>query len=341
MEWYHVFIFIVIVILAILYIKLWAANHIYTAGDEKIKELVFAARAAEVPEDDNSADRPSWIIEMMIGAPKKQEKIDAIRKQIDELEPYARDSPNPLTGNITYMMDDEQLKKVIRTKLSEWRANGILITNEEFMKLEPSKYHFQLSKFLLPINKYADVTRIFGAEYLRDIFERDGVADQVNVPNYKLVVPDLNNITAIITSKNEVGSEEMLVWRGVLGKLYADKIIGSPYTLPILEEIQKLKGVMKSVMKWDRTTKYPRGDHIQSMANSVYNDYGIGIGDNALGDNIIKADKLYFIDTELKSFKCEYPKNDMTEYMQDRFKVMRKLPIGEYIRSYELSVNTI
>jgi hypothetical protein len=255
----------------------------------------------------------------------------------------AQDHLNRLTGNVSYLMSDEEIRSVIAAKLAEWRRSGVLVTEEEFARLDAAKYHRQLSKHMQPQDTYADVTRIFGAEYLTELFLRDGTADRLRAPQYKLVVKSLALVRAFLTSVVEQfnGREEGLVWRAVDGVLYADKIVGRP---AIVEVAKAVEGVVKANPIWGsyaRQMVYPKGDYVLTVANSEFSDYGAGVGANALGDNIIAVgDVYYFIDTELKSFRFRFKRSPLNYYLIYRFKALRGLPVFDRLPAipYETGV---
>lgn len=242
-----------------------------------------------------------------------------------------------LTGEVDYLMADDEINQILTDTLKRWRSEGVLVAESEFV-VDPAQYHLQRS--LYP-EMGADVTRIFGAEYLSGIFTRDNV-DNLAVPKYKLVVPDLSNVVCWISSRNEShnGNSEGLVWRGVTGVLYAEKITGVPSIAGLMKEVAKVVEVSRFNGSWPRTDIYPRGDYIRSLANSLYSDYGVGIGANATGDNaILMNDKYYFIDTELKSFALRFTRTPLEDYMSIRFKALRGRPVfDQAVLSYSITL---
>jgi hypothetical protein len=284
------------------------------------------------------------VVTAFVNDPASYEDPNLIRQEFEEHEAQVaeirgdpilrRDHENRLTGNVGYWMEDDEIQHVLAAKLAEWRARGVLITADEFARLDPSKYHRQLSKHIAPQDTYADVTRIFGAEYLEELAVRDNTADKLKVPHYKLVVDDLTRVRALLTSVVEQanGREEGLVWRAVDGALYADRIVGRPAITDITERVESVVKINPATRDWARLIAYPKGDFVQTIANSEFSDYGTGVGPNALGDNVIEMNgAYYFIDTELKSFRFRFKRSPLNYYLIYRFKALRGRPIFDRI----------
>jgi hypothetical protein len=335
-----ILVFMLIIIIAIIF-KLMGISYSgsgqITQDQKLVLEKILQKENDEISEPD--VNIPAWMAKMIADAPSKESIISNKRDEFTKYEELISDivaDPSkrtnlldPLSGNIDYLMSDDTIENHIRSKLTEWRKAGVLVTEDEFAKKDMSKYHLQLSKHIEPQNTYADVTRLFGAEYLKNIFTKDNVIDKVDVPSYKLVVKNLSDIKVFIVNKRLDRYDNGLLWRAIDGKLYADKIIGDPSIKRIDALVKKVVKINPSNQSWIRSDDYPKNDYIQSIANSRFSDYGVGIGANALGDNTIQSNGIdYFIDTELKSFIPKSKVTDFTEYLADRFNVQHGFPLG-------------
>lgn len=126
-----------------------------------------------------------------------------------------------IAGNTSYFMTLEELKNHISIWLKHMRQQHQLITRAEFAKMNQSQWY----------PKTSNLTRIFGAEYLKNML-RD---PSIRVPKYLIVVDNMQDIRIeikwdfcfpIIKNINGELYAEHIIGTGVAGK----KLIGYGYT---------------------------------------------------------------------------------------------------------------
>jgi hypothetical protein len=197
-----------------------------------------------------------------------------------------------IRGGIHLAMDFDEILKRIKNKLFNLRKNKLLITGEEFEELDKSKW----------LLKGKDLSRIWGAEYLKNMFRRDKNSN-FSTPEYIIVVDDLYDIRVKINTPADglpcVNSIES-------GLIYATKIIG-------------VRMADDSVVK-NTLEKYGYYD-FKDIGNVLMNSDG--------------KTTYYVVDTEIKSFdlKLPYPLEeyrDLLEYLRKRFIVINSQDFLEY-----------
>jgi hypothetical protein len=333
---------ILLIIIAVLYckIKLNAEilqrtrlqNNISKDGGGGNDELVKKIIAARTPEKRKiDASTPDWLKELILEAGDNSADIE---KEVLNLESRIGESVkyiDPISGNLDFRFTDEQIQTIIKNKLLDFRQRGILVTKEEFAKEDLNKWHRQRAINLQtsmehPDNSMADITRILGADYLRDIFNKN-LDKSLAVPNYRLVVDNIQNIKTVVTCDKKYG----LVFYGVQGVIYAEKIIGKPAMKEITDSVKNAattKGINIAPGNrgfYESTHQlYPdiQADVGKILIGTRWEDYGAGLGPT-YWDNVIYSDKNYFIDTELKSFHILYEDDKLGEYMRERFMASR------------------
>ena len=267
---------------------------------------------------------PSWL-KQFNAAPE----LD-IRSEVLALESRTSEAVNfidCISGSLDFRFTDEEIKKHITKILKDFRARGILVTNSEFV--DDGNWYPQRSINLqavmeTPNPEYVDVTRILGADYMQKIFSNNDNSE-LAVPKYKLVVDDLNSINVIVTCSSKYG----LVFHGVKGLLYAEKITGVPKMKEVYDSVNKVAyevgiqpGTRGFYEKTHNIIKPPQKDIGSIVISSRWEDYGPGLGP-VYWDNVLYNGKYYFIDTELKSFHILYKDNDLGQYLREKYIMLR------------------
>lgn len=195
-----------------------------------------------------------------------------------------------IKGGIHLAMDYNEIIQIIRNKLLNFRKNKLLITEEEFKKIDETKWY----------ERGNNLTRVWGAEYLKYMFIKDSISD-FSVPEYMIVVNNLDDIRIQITTPL---NDLPCICKILTGSIYGTNIIDGirsgddPY----------VKGTLKH--------KYNFNDFAPS---------------NVLSKNGI----LYVVDTEMKSFNIELPEllianRDVLGYLHKRFMVINRQNFLEY-----------
>ncbi len=91
-----------------------------------------------------------------------------------------------LFGGINYAMTLDEMEKKIKAKFSEMKKNGLIMSKDEFKKIE---------KIYFTEKPDTDLTRIWGGEYLKSkINESEYLQGKYDVPKYVIVADDKNRI---------------------------------------------------------------------------------------------------------------------------------------------------
>ncbi len=87
-----------------------------------------------------------------------------------------------LRGGIDYTMTLDEMRQKIKEKFSEIKKKGLIISKDEFKKIEKNYF---------TIRKHEDLTRIWGREYLKGkINNSEYLQKRYDVPNYVIVADD-------------------------------------------------------------------------------------------------------------------------------------------------------
>jgi hypothetical protein len=185
------------------------------------------------------------------------------------------------SGGLDYSMSLNDMKKNITNKFKEMNTNDRIITKTEFKKIKDN--------YFLKMKSHAtkDMTRIWGIEYVKSIIKNDEELHKIiDVPNYVIVVENPEkpiSVTIHLFSQIHGGLlVSPMVSYLTNAKIYFERIDGKDVTKEILNNKQ--------------------GRNYKLLVERVgFHDFG---GNDLTGwGNILKKDnKLYIVDTELKSF---------------------------------------
>ncbi len=325
---------VILIILVISYFNKWIALAIASVpililgGHNSLVEKIIEARKPAVS---TGSTVPSWLSQFTTGPPPD------VRAEVLELESRIGERKiDPIAGSLDITADNDSILVAIKNTLLQLVDRQILVDESEFTVDDnwyPQRAINLHSVMQKPDSKYADVTRIFGADYLKDVFSKNNNAS-LDVPKYKLLVKDKKNINVVLTCSSKYG----LVLHGIEGSLYAEKITGVPKMKSIVDLTAEASG--QSVIRpgnvgfydyYHDLYKDPQEDMGKILISSRWEDYGPGLG-SVKWDNVLYNGKYYFIDTELKSFHQLYKDDDLGQYLRERYIVSRG---GEYSSRFD------
>jgi hypothetical protein len=193
-----------------------------------------------------------------------------------------------LGGFVHYMMTKDEMKHHTVSKLIEMRNNGLLLTKNEF--IENDEWFPRDS---------IDLTRIWGADFLNKRFLESGLDSEFKVPDYVIVVPNLEFDVEISFWSSHLPILSKIGDRSGNYKLYFIKIVGPPVG--------------------------NQCSHILEQFN--YYDTRDPVAENY---NVIQENRInYVVDTEWKSFlrssilPSNFPRlyRELLLYMKNRFHI--------------------
>jgi len=222
-------------------------------------------------------------------------------KEIEEQDPLAI-----LFGGIHYTMTLDEMKERIKAQFSEMKKKGLIISKDEFEKIEKNYF-----------TSHSDLTRIWGGEYLKGkINESEYLRRNYDVPKYVIVADDPNRI------KVNIYFNEMFPLLRDLehDSIYFIKIVGTPSAfLPIV-----------------RADLVPIGfDDFSGPGNIILDDK---TGTYYVVDTEIKSFKRRTV-ANLKDKFAYAELKDELEYFRKRFLYLNN-NITNYIYDMDLSVKT-
>lgn len=178
-------------------------------------------------------------------------------------------SQNPIAsvmGAINYSMNFTELKQIVKEQFKAMKQRGLIISQADFEKIKD--LYFNL--------KHIDLTRIWGAEYLKNKINHSVyLTSKYNVPDYIIVLDDPNHIKINLSFFTRLFPIPLNLENG---SIYFKHISG------------------ESVALRDNST----------MLNDLGLESGIGFEDFSKPGNVIQDSEtgiLYIIDTEFRSFK--------------------------------------
>ena len=165
-----------------------------------------------------------------------------------------------LMGSINYGMSWDEIEKKVTKMFTRMRENGSIVTKKEFEKIKNQYYDLERD----------DISRIWGADYLKRAISQDPELSQYDVPDYVIVLDDLKTVTIYIKFDESWNVPAISTIRagGSRPKIYFKSISG--------KNVTSQSTVLKKI---------------------GFNDF---LGENVIEDATTK--KRYIIDTETGSF---------------------------------------
>ena len=186
-----------------------------------------------------------------------------------------------LFGGINYAMTLDEMKQKIKARFSAMKKNGLIISRDEFKKVEKNYF---------TVKPDQDLSRIWGGEYfIKEISKSKYLREKYDVPNYVIVADDPNHIKIKLDFDIEMFPMAITLENATI---YFVKIVGIPSAL---------------------STKVKK-----DLSETSFNDFsseGNIILDNKTGKYYVVDTEFKSFEWEIKSKRIR----DMLEYTQNRF----------------------
>lgn len=230
-------------------------------------------------------------------------RVERWEKKLEDpvfIEKLSKDRLVQIGGGLHYGMTKDQMDQFARGKICSLYNQGKIITKEAF---EAIKDEYYLRK------GHANLTRIWGSEYLKKAFIDNKLENGYDVPDYVIVLDDAQKVTIELT----------LSWGA-----------------PIISEIVGPQIYFKNI---SGKSAIP---HYNGRRTEDYTLKSLGYGDFADPGNVLSFNgKRFVIDTEWKSFSDQMRQgldrntNLFFQYMKQRFEKLNP----NVLQSWAIEIN--
>ena len=241
-------------------------------AETKVSEMSFLPNETEEARAKSKKERYAMLL-------SKYEGCEAHFKEYGKYMEEA--SLESLWGGINYSMTLDDMRKKVKEKFQNLKNSGLIISKKDFGKAKDQYY-----------DKPSDnLTRIWGADYIRQQLQEKKWEDRYGVPDYIIVVDDPHAIQVVLNFTQERWPTVSLLLNG---DIYFKKIVG--------------KGV---------------GNNSMDLTEIHYVDVG---SSEDKKHNVLQTatGKRYIVDTEFKSFGIPLPESrnfrECLSYFHERFK---------------------
>lgn len=284
----------------------------WKAQKSEIYEIIAQQDTLDEEESSEESDLPDSLKKKKMNDEDAEKHYQKLVKKYKRYENKLKNVKDlyvaSIWGGIDYTMSLDEMKERTKEIFAILKKNNLIISKEDFQTVKHNYY--------IPAKPQADLTRIWGAEYLKgQIKQSQELQESYDVPSYIIVAENPNDIEVQLY----LGDEYCPVVRQLTNaKIYFEKIDGRTFSTP-----KRLA---------------------DACSEAIGHESGICYVDFAdKGNIIIKKGKYFIVDTEHNSFDynhmlklCSPKLPNILRYAWKKFKYINA--INDYWYAYTIDL---